>query len=81
MAEAARPPVVQTPRKSRHKPRSRVRREEMAIVFIQRPKCPECEASGPGTLKTTDTEHNGDGTVTRPTTCLKCGNKFLVVAE
>jgi hypothetical protein len=61
--------------------RPRVNRAELPIVFIQRPRCPGCEACGPKMLKTTDTEHNGDGSVTRPTTCRNCGMKFLVVAE
>ena len=52
--------------------------DTVPIVFITAPACPECGAARPLTVKSLQ---NGDGSVTRRSTCRHCLARFLVVVE
>lgn len=48
-------------------------------VFAERPKCPACHATRLRAYRTT--RNDDDGTLTRYTRCLICGQKFLLILE
>ena len=53
-------------------------KRERERVYVVRPRCPGCGATNLHSYKTCQ---NGDGSVTRYTTCRTCGCKFFVVVE
>ena len=51
---------------------------ECPRIYVCLPTCPFCGAGRPYTLRSCQ---NGDGSVTRRSTCRECHGRFLVVVE
>lgn len=57
--------------------KARMKRDELPIVTVERPRCPFCGSTAVKTTRSITTE---DGS-TRTTVCMerKCGKRFLVI--
>lgn len=51
---------------------------DVPCVFIVAPACPHCGALRPATMRSVS---NGDGSITRLSTCRTCLQRFKVVVE
>jgi len=51
---------------------------EARYVYVERPRCPECQSVRILAYKTID---QGDGSLTRYTCCRDCQAKFILVLE
>lgn len=57
---------------------TRLRREDLPMVYVERPRCPYCDSVD---LATKRTRSEADGSASRSTHCRDCGKRFLVIVE